>query len=356
MKLGLMTLGDLMKDPVTGTTMLPVERYRMLIDAAVIADEAGFHSVNVGEHHGLGYEISSPPVLLAAMAERTTQLRLSTAVALLANLDTLRLAEDYATVDVISGGRVEIVVGRGNFFASTYTLFGQTLEESRDRFDEALNLLVQLWPGQGLHWQGRFRSPINGEPLMPRPLQQGVPPVWVGGGSSPDTATVAGRLGLKLMLPSAFGAPEKFRQAVDIYLESFNESGHDHAPEVGACWHVNVGRNSQDAKARWERRYGAYHAWTQALLKRVNPEIPEYLLKPFDYDWLCSNGPAIVGSPAEVTERIARLGDMLGATLHLCYIDMGGAPAAEYLEQVELLGDAVVPALATESPVVLADA
>ena len=356
MKLGLMTLGDLMEDPVTGTTMLPADRYRMLIDAAVIADDAGFHSVNVGEHHGLGYEISSPPVLLAAIAERTVQLRLSTAVALLANLDTLRLAEDYATVDVISGGRVEIVVGRGNFFASTYTLFGQTLEESRDRFDEALDLLVQLWPGNGVHWQGRFRPPINGEPLMPRPLQQGVPPVWVGGGSSPDTATVAGRLGLKLMLPSAFGAPEKFRQAVDIYLESFAESGHDHEPEVGACWHVNVGTNSQDAKARWERRYRSYHAWTQALLKRVNPALPDYLLKPFDYEWLCANGPAIVGSPAEVTDRIAALGDMLGATLHLCYMDMGGTPAGEYLEQVALLGDAVVPALAAESPVVLADA
>jgi alkanesulfonate monooxygenase SsuD/methylene tetrahydromethanopterin reductase-like flavin-dependent oxidoreductase (luciferase family) len=356
MKLGLMTLGDLMQDPVTGTTMLPRERYRMLIDAAVIADGAGFHSINVGEHHGLGYEISSPPVLLSAMAERTTRLRLSTAVALLANLDTFRLAEDYATVDVISGGRVEVVVGRGNFFASTYTLFGQTLDESRDRFDEALDLLVQLWPGEGLHWQGRFRPSINGEPLVPRPLQQGIPPVWVGGGSSPDTATVAGRLGLKLMLPSAFGAPEKFREAVDIYLESFAASDHDHEPEVGACWHVNVGRNSQDAKARWERRYRAYHAWTQGLLKKVNPSIPEYLLKPFDYEWLCANGPAIVGSPDEVTERIARLGDMLGATLHLCYIDMGGTPAREYLEQVELLGVEVVPALAAESPVVLARA
>jgi len=346
MKLGLMTLGDLMTDPVTGTTMTPVERYRMLIDAAVIADQTGFHSINIGEHHGLGYEISAPPVLLAAIAERTTNLRLGTAVALLANLDTLRLAEDYATVDVISGGRVEITVGRGNFFASTYTLFGQDVEESRDRFDEALHLLVQLWPGEGLHWEGRFRAPINGEPLMPRPLQQGVPPVWVGGGSSADTAIVAAELGLKLMLPSAFGPPEKFREAVDIYLDRFEQAGHAHEPDVGACWHVNVSRNSQDAKDRWERRYGQYHGWTQDLLRRVNPAIPEYLLKPFDYEWLCSNGPAVVGSPAEVAERIHKLGDMLGATLHLAYVDMGGTPADEYLAMVELLGTDVLPALA----------
>jgi alkanesulfonate monooxygenase SsuD/methylene tetrahydromethanopterin reductase-like flavin-dependent oxidoreductase (luciferase family) len=346
MKLGLMTLGDLLEDPVTGTVMTPEERYRMLIDAAILCDEGGFHSINLGEHHGLGYEISSPPVLLAAIAERTKNLRLSTAVTLLANLDTFRLAEDYATVDVISGGRVEIVAGRGNFFASTYELFGQHVDESRDRFDEALALLCELWAGEGVHWQGKFRPSINGEPVMPNPLQQGVPPIWIGGGSSPDTAIIAAELGLKIMLPSAFGPPEKFRDAVDIYLEHFEKAGHDHAPEVGASWHVNVGRNSQDAKSRWEKRYEGYHAWTQGLLRQVNPNVPEYLLKPFSYEWLCRAGPAVVGSPAEVAERIHTLGDMLGATLHLCYMDMGGIPADEFLTMVELMGTDVVPALA----------
>jgi alkanesulfonate monooxygenase SsuD/methylene tetrahydromethanopterin reductase-like flavin-dependent oxidoreductase (luciferase family) len=346
MKLGLMTLGDVIRDPVTGDTMSTQQRYRMLIDAAVLADEAGLHSINIGEHHGLGYVISSPPVLLAAIAERTARLQLSTAVSLLANLDTFRLAEDYATVDVVSGGRVEMVVGRGNFFAGTYTLFGQHVDESRDRFDEALDLLCRLWPGEPVEWEGRFRAPIHGWPLQPRPLQQGTPPIWVGGGSSPDTASIAADLGLKLMLPSAFGPPEKFREAVDIYLERFAQAGHAHPPEVGACWHVNVARTSQDARARWEPRYHAYHAWTQAILRHVNPSIPDYLMKPFDYEWLCSNGPAVVGSPAEVAERIHKLGDVLGATLHICYADMGGLPAGEYLEMVELLGAEVAPALA----------
>jgi alkanesulfonate monooxygenase SsuD/methylene tetrahydromethanopterin reductase-like flavin-dependent oxidoreductase (luciferase family) len=341
-----MTLGDLLEDPVTGTLMTPEARYRMLIDAAVICDEAGFHSINLGEHHGLGYQISTPPVVLAAIAERTSQLRLSTAVTLLANLDTFRIAEDYATVDVISGGRVEIVAGRGNFFASTYELFGQHVDESRERFDEALALLCQLWSGNGVQWEGKFRAPINGEPVMPKPLQQGVPPIWIGGGSSADTAIIAAELGLKLMLPSAFGPPEKFRGAVDIYLEHFDKAGHDHAPVVGASWHVNVARNSQDAKDRWEKRYEGYHAWTQQLLKTVNPDVPEYLLKPFSYEWLCQSGPAVVGSPAEVTERIGLLGEVLGADLHLCYMDMGGIPAAEFLDMVELMGSDVVPALA----------
>jgi alkanesulfonate monooxygenase SsuD/methylene tetrahydromethanopterin reductase-like flavin-dependent oxidoreductase (luciferase family) len=346
LRLGLMTLGDLMPDPVTGYKMTPAERYRMLIDAAVLADGVGLHSINLGEHHGLGYQISAPPVLLGAIAERTRRLRLSTAVALLANLDTFRLAEDYATVDLISAGRVEIVVGRGNFFASTYELFGQSVDESRERFDEALDLLVQLWPGEGLQWQGKFRAPVNGEPLTPKPIQQGTPPVWVGGGSSADTAIIAAELGLKLMLPSAFGPPAKFKEAVDIYLDHFEKAGHDHSPEVGASWHVNVGRNSQEAKARWEPRYGAYHAWTQSVLKQVNPNVPDYLIREFNYKWLCESGPAIVGSPAEVAERIAVLGESLGADLHLCYIDMGGMPASEYLDQIELLGSEVLPHIA----------
>lgn len=348
MKLSLMTLGDRLADPITGSQMSPEERYQMIIDSAVLADELGFHSINLGEHHGLGYELSAPPVVLAAIAACTTSIRLSTAVALLANLDTLRLAEDYATVDVISGGRVEIVAGRGNFFASTYALFGQTVDESRARFDEALELLCKLWDGEPTEWNGAFRPPINGEPLMPKPLQQGVPPVWVGGGSSHETASITGRLGLKMMLPSAFGPPEKFREAADVYRDAFAAAGHDHEPEVGASWHLNVGKTSQGAKDRWKPRYGAYHAWTQDLLKQVNPSIPDYLLKPFNYDWLCTSGPAIVGSPAEVTERIHKLGDMLQADLHLCYVDMGGIPADEYLEMVELLGTEVLPDLAID--------
>lgn len=346
MKLSLMTLGDRLPDPVTGTTMTPKERYDMLLDSAVLADALGFHSINLGEHHGLGYELSAPPVVLGAIATQTTQLRLSTAVALLANLDAFRLAEDYATVDVISNGRVDIVVGRGNFFASTYELFGQSVDESRARFDENLDLLCRLWSGEETHWQGEFRPPINGEPLMPKPLQQGTPPIWVGGGSSEDTARITGQLGLKIMLPSAFGPPEKFRGAVDVYLEAFSDAGHRHEPEVGASWHLNVAKTSQQARERWEPRYRGYHAWTQDLLKKVNPNVPDYLLKGFDYEWLCASGPAVVGSPAEVAERLHKLGDMLGASLHLCYVDMGGLPADEYLEMVQLLGDEVLPALA----------
>jgi alkanesulfonate monooxygenase SsuD/methylene tetrahydromethanopterin reductase-like flavin-dependent oxidoreductase (luciferase family) len=345
MHVGLMSLGDHMPDPHTGNLMTGAQRHRMLVEAGVLADECGFSSFNIGEHHGLACITSSPPVILAAVAERTTRIHLGTAVALLANLDPLRVAEDYATLDALSGGRVDLVVGRGNFFISTYTLFGQDIADSHALFEENLELLLELWRGEPVHWVGKFRPPINGEALQPPPVQMPHAPVWVGGGSSVETAVLAGRLGLKLMLPSAFGAPSAFRRVVDTYLEAFVPRAPGVAPHVGGCWHVNVSATSQAAKDRWEPRYRAYQGWMQQLLRSSNPDLPEYLVKPFDFAWLTESGPAIVGSPAEVADRLCSLSDLLGLDTHLLKIDMGGMPEAEYLAMIELLGSDVLPVL-----------
>ena len=130
MKIHLMSLGDYIEDPITGSLPTPAERHRMLVEAAVVAEDAGWNGVNIGEHQGIDYIYSAPPVVLVAIGERTTTLRLGMAVTLMANLDALRAVEDYATLDGLSNGRVDVVAGRGNFFASTYTLFGQDVEES----------------------------------------------------------------------------------------------------------------------------------------------------------------------------------------------------------------------------------
>ena len=340
-----MSLGDIVTDPITGQQMTAQERYRTLIDAAVIADRSGFNGINIGEHHGIADPFSTPPVLLAAIAERTTKLRLGTAVALAANLDTFRLAEDYAAVDVISNGRVDIVTGRGNFFESTYTLFGQSPAESPARFAEGMELLCKLWPGEPVHWTGRFRAPIAGESLQPVPVQNDRLPFWVGGGSSRDTAELAGRLGLKLMLPSAFGRPDKFVDVANIYRDAYVAAGHSGEPEVGACWHGWVERDGEAARKRFEPRYRAYHQFTQKLIKSVNPNPPPYLSAPFDYEFLRLQGPAIVGSPAEFVDRLRTLSNMLGADVNLVKMDMGGVPRDEYLDMIRLVGEDVVPQL-----------
>jgi alkanesulfonate monooxygenase SsuD/methylene tetrahydromethanopterin reductase-like flavin-dependent oxidoreductase (luciferase family) len=345
-KFNLMSLGDHITDPVTGRRPTAQQRHRDFVDMAVRGEAAGFDGINMGEHHGIEYIYSAPPVVLAAIAERTTRLRLGTAVTLLANLDALRIAEDYATLDVLSDGRVDVVSGRGNFFASTYALFGHALEESKERFAENAELLDELWKGKPVHWTGRFRPPISGESLQPPLVQDARDAMWIGGGSSPESVDLAARLGWKLMLPSAFGRPAFFEPIVGRYLEQWAAHGHLHAPEVGAAWHVFIAPDSRVARARWEPRYRAYHEWMSQLLRQVNPAIPAHQSRPFDFEWLTTEGPAIVGSPDEVTERIAALSAQLRVTTHLIYMDMGGMPAGELFEAIDLFGENVIPALA----------
>ncbi|GAA4752681.1 LLM class flavin-dependent oxidoreductase [Nocardioides endophyticus] len=346
MKFNLMSLGDLVTDPVTGERSTNARRYKMFPEMAHLAEAAGFNGINMGEHHGIEYIYSAPPVVLAAIAERTSTLRLGTAVTLLANLDGLRIAEDYATVDVLSDGRVDVVHGRGNFFASTYTLFGHELEESAARFKENAELVDQLWTGEPVHWSGQFRPSINGESLQPAPIQRARDCMWIGGGSSLESVELAARLGWKLMLPSAFGDPSFFVKVVEHYLAIWEQAGWDWEPEIGAGWHVWVGEESQKARDQWEPRYGAYHAWMNDLLSVVNPAIPPQNKRPFNFEWLTTKGPAIVGSPDEVVERISVLSEQLHVTTHLAYMDMGGMPESELFEAIQLFGDKVIPQLA----------
>jgi alkanesulfonate monooxygenase SsuD/methylene tetrahydromethanopterin reductase-like flavin-dependent oxidoreductase (luciferase family) len=344
MKLSLMTLGDQVTDPVTGASETAAQRHRAIVEAAAVADQVGFHGVNIGEHHGLEYTTSAPPVILSAIAERSTRLRLSTAVALAANLDPIRLAEDYATVDALSDGRCEVVIGRGNFFVSTYTLFGQDIDDSHELFGDATELLVELWSGKEVSRPAtRHRAAIERFSLEPKPV--GDMPLWVGGGASESSLDLAARLGLDLMLPSAFGNPAMFVPIVEKYRERYAAYGHAHQPRIGACWHLNVAATSQAARERWQPRYQAYFELMTSIITRVNPDPPPFVKKPFDFDFLTTKGPAIVGSPDEVADRLSSCAQMLGADTNLIYIDMGGQPAAEYRDMVELIGEKVIPQL-----------
>lgn len=344
MKLSLMDLGDRITDPITGANPTPSARHRAIVEAAAMADEAGFHGVHIGEHHGLDYIYSAPPVILAAIAERTRNLRLSTAVTLAANLDPVRVAEDYATVDVLSGGRCEVVVGRGNIFAATYTLFGQRVEDSTELFAERVELLTRLCGGEVVHWPGsRHRAPIDGFELQPPPVD-GLP-LWVGGGSSAATIDLAAQLGLDLMLPSVFGNPANLKPMVESYREAFAAYGHAREPRVGAAWHVNVGETSQAARARWEPRYRAYFEAMARMLAKANPTPPPFAAGSLDFDHVTTHGPVLVGSPDEVADRLNRGAELLTADTNLVSLNMGGLPTEEFLGMVELIGAKVIPQL-----------
>ncbi|MFN0088738.1 MAG: LLM class flavin-dependent oxidoreductase [Acidimicrobiales bacterium] len=344
MQVGYTTLGDHLKDPVTGEYVSQAQRHRAIVEACVLAEQVGFDSVNLGEHHFCDYILSAPPVVLAAVAERTTHIRLSTAVTLAANNDPIRLAEDYSTLDLLSHGRAEIVAGRGNLYEHTFVAFGQDPRQSRQIFDEHVELLLAALRESPVHWKGGRRPPFENFTTQPRPFQATLP-VWVGGGFSVDSAELAARLGLGLMLPSILHRPEHFAPTVARYRERYAEHGHPaEGCRVGVISHTNVHRESQTARRLMQARLGHYFGWVGELLAISTPRAAEKGGMPFDFDRLTA-GPTICGSPAEVLDRIGHVHEVLGHDTHLLMFDMGGAPAAEVSAMVELAGAEVLPFL-----------
>lgn len=347
---GLLTLGDWLEDPTTRHRPTPSDRHRSIVEQAVTAEAAGFHSVHLGEHHFSHYILSSPPVVLAAIAERTSTLRLSNGVALAANLDPVRVAEDYATVDVLSGGRLEPCFGRGNIYPDVYTMFGQDAADASDRFSESVRLVDALWRSDGpVTWTGRYRSALTDVEVHPRPLQRPRPPIWLGGGWSPDTVDLAVDLGCWLMLPTVVGTWEMFAPAVERYIERWEEAGRDPAERrIGCCSHAFVGRDGEETRARWAARYLHYLTavgrWQQRSGTRAGT--PTTPLPVHDLDTMLAT-VAICGSPGEVVDRMGRAAELLHLDVQLLMMDMGGAPHGEVVEAIELVGSSVIPAVAT---------
>jgi alkanesulfonate monooxygenase SsuD/methylene tetrahydromethanopterin reductase-like flavin-dependent oxidoreductase (luciferase family) len=344
MDVGLLSLGDLITDPVTGERRTHAARHRNLVEQAVVAESVGFSAIHLGEHHFCDYILSSPPVVLAAIAERTTTLRLSTGVALGVNLDPLRIAEDYATVDLLSGGRVEPCIGRGTFFPHTYDAFGQDQSIAKEVFAEHLELLVAVWESENVSWSGVHRSAITNLTVMPRPAQTPRPPIWAGVGASADSIDLAARLGLWIMLPTVFGTVDMFRRAVDFYEARWEHYGHPAAAKrIGCCTHSFVHESSQTARTIWEPRYRAYIEWVNDLQFRSsggrNPG-----LGGFDFDTLLAN-TAMCGSPEQLVDRMGEIREALHLDTQILMFDMGGMPDDELFAAIELTGKEVIPAV-----------
>jgi alkanesulfonate monooxygenase SsuD/methylene tetrahydromethanopterin reductase-like flavin-dependent oxidoreductase (luciferase family) len=347
MDIGLLSLGDLITDPVTGDRRTPAQRHRNLVDQAVLAETIGMSRIHLGEHHLCDYVLSSPAVVLGAIAERTTTLRLSNGVALGVNNDPVRLAEDYATVDVLSDGRAEPCLGRGTFFPHVFTAFGQDPRSAKEVFAEHVELFVRLLSECDVEWRGTHHAPMQGWTMQPRPIQQPRPPVWLGAGASADSIVLAATHGLWLMLPTVFGTIEMFRPAVELYQATWAELGRDPATaRIGCCSHLWVAPTSQGARRQWEPRYRAYIDWVNALQgwSAGKPSGTLGGLGGFDFEALVSS-TAICGSPAEVIERMASIRDALSLDTHIVMLDMGGVPDAELFAAIECFGSEVLPAI-----------
>ena len=339
MEFGLFTFADLTPDRQTGRTISAAQRLEEVLAAAKLADEAGFDAFAVGEHHRLDFAASATPVVLAAIARETRRIRLASAVTILSTADPVRVFEDFATVDLLSGGRAEIIAGRG-VFTESFPLFGYDLAEQDALFAEKLDLLLKLNAAERVTWQGRFRSALNDAEIPPRPVH-GTLPIWIGIGGTRESAARAGTLGLPLAMANISLPPAKLAPVVELYRQKGREAGHDPAVlRVSIAAHLHVQKNSQDALDDFYPHYHDYFSTHSADQYRVRE------VSRADYEALAgAHGPLFVGSPQQIVDKIGYERELFGHDRFMVQMDIGGLPFPQVAKVIELLATDVVPAV-----------
>ncbi|MBL9215942.1 MAG: LLM class flavin-dependent oxidoreductase [Opitutaceae bacterium] len=337
MQIGIDSFVETSFNPARRAALDPAGRMRGLLAEIELADQAGLDVFGLGEHHRPEYLSSAPAVILAAAAARTRRIRLASAVTVLSSDDPVRVFQDFATLDLISGGRAEIIVGRGSFIES-FPLFGYELDDYDTLFAEKLELLLQLRDQVEVHWSGRHRAPLTGQGVYPRPVQQPLP-VRIGVGGTPASVIRAGRLGLPLVLAIIGGEPHRFRPLLDLYREAGARAGHPpERLEVGIHFIGFVGDSTAQAADDF---YPAYaEAFTQIGRERGWGPTTRA-----QFDALCGpTGALLVGAPELVAEKILRAHAALGGFGRVTLLLNGGSiPAAKTLRAIELLATRVAP-------------
>lgn len=324
-RIGFATLGDLLPNPKTGACVSESERFRHFVEFGVLAEMLGFWSYHLGEHHFSDYVLSSPPAILAAVAERTEKIRLSTAVALLTHRDPVHVAEDYGTLDVLSGGRLELVAGRG-VYKDHYSLFGQDPDASEALMEEAVDLLKRLWSEKDVSWTGTIRPPLENVTLRPRPFQKPHPPVWLSA-SSPESVSRAVKLGCPVVIPMVSTGVENGYERAAQYRAEWAAAGRDPAAgKVGLHLHFYIGEGTtQEAIEYWWPHQKSYLEW---VVSEVAP--PGTALPPWMATLEQPIAQAVCGSTDdvadEITHRIEKMGGIDWLTIQC---DQGGLPLME---------------------------
>jgi probable LLM family oxidoreductase len=342
-ELGVTSFADLRLDPKTGRAADPGQRLRDLVEEIELADQVGLDVFGVGEHHRADFTVSAPAVALAAGASRTTRIRLTSAVTVLSTDDPVRVFEQFATLDQLSGGRAEIIAGRGSFTES-FPLFGEELDDYDELFAEKLDLLLALRAHERVTWSGsgRHRAALNDGGVYPRPAQDPLP-VWIGVGGSPQSVVRAGTLGLPLIIAIIGGEPARFAQFVELYREAARRAGHDPSRlPVAINSHAHIAPDSaQAAEELWP-----FYA---ASMGRIGRERgwPSLSRQQFEAG-RTRRGALFVGSPQEVAEKILVQHELFGHDRFLAHMGMGGVPHTQVLRSIELLGTEVAPLVRTQ--------
>jgi alkanesulfonate monooxygenase SsuD/methylene tetrahydromethanopterin reductase-like flavin-dependent oxidoreductase (luciferase family) len=333
MELGIYTFGDLVPDPSTGRTVSAQERMRQMLEMARLADEAGLDVIGVGEHHALRYVNSATAAMIAAMGAVTRRIRLTSASTLISTADPVRTFQEFATADLISGGRVEIIFGRGAFL-DNFPLFGYDLKDYDELFAEKLGLFAMLNAQARVTWSGRFRAPLHEAEIAPRPAQKQLP-VWIGAGS-PASISRAAKLGYPLALPMVGGSLQTYARAAVHYRQTWLESGRAAADIRFATFaHLHVTAGARETR---EDFYPYYSAYLSPLFKGPMPaDAFAQMLSP--------EGALLGGSAQQVIDKILAQHEALNTTRCVGQIDVGGQPFAQIARGIEIFATRVAPAV-----------
>ncbi|KAA8998792.1 LLM class flavin-dependent oxidoreductase [Paenibacillus spiritus] len=339
---GVYTLGDLVADPLTGQSVSAHRRLKEIVAAARLADEAGLDVFGVGEHHRLDFAVSSVPVVLSALSQVTERIRLASTTMVLSTIDPVRLFEDFATLDLLSDGRAEIMVGRGAFTES-FPLFGYNLEDYQRLFAENIGLLRELGERESVTWEGEFRPSLHEAEIAPRPYQRRLP-LWVGVGGTPASAERAGQLGAGMALAILGGSPERFAELAGVYRAAGAAAGHPaESLRVAITSHCFIGRTPE---AALDSFYPYYLNYLNGFWAKDGRDY-RFTREEFSAYTAADNALA-VGSPEQIVEKILYQHELFGHTRFMAQMDVGGMPYAKVAESIELLATEVAPAVRRE--------
>jgi probable LLM family oxidoreductase len=339
MQIGIDSFAAAISDPATGVALKPVDRMQFLLAEIELADQVGLDVFGIGEHHREEFLDSAPVVILSAAAARTKNIRLTSAVTVLSAADPVRVFQEFATLDLISHGRAEIVAGRGSFIEA-YPLFGLRLEDYDSLFAEKLDLLLKIRDNAHVHWSGKHRPELTGQPIYPRPLQKPLP-IWVGVGGTPASFVRAGVLGLPLMVAIIGGQPKDFRPLIDLYREAGRRAGHP--PERLSVGLHMIGFLADSTPQAADDFFPGYaHTFTE--IGKERGWAPATRAK-FD----AQRGPTgayLIGDAETVAKKVLYFNKVLGGISRLTFqMGVSTLPHEKMRRAIEILGTQVAPAV-----------
>ncbi len=340
-EIGYFSFAELTPDPATGKLISPAERLENLMETIELADQVGLDVFALGEHHRPDFVSSAPAVILAAAAARTKRIRLSPAVSVLSSDDPVRVFQQYATLDLLSNGRAEIMAGRGSFIES-FPLFGYDLRDYNTLFSEKLEMLLNIRENVEVHWSGKHRAPLTGQGVYPRPMQDPLP-VWIAVGGTPESVVRAAKLGLPLAVAIIGGLPEQFVPLVELYKRTVAQAGHD-----GALTRVSINSHGFIADDARQARDDAFPAISQ-VMNKIGRERGWPPMSRQQYEASTTlRGANFIGSPDEIIEKILHQHEMFHHDRFMLQLGVGTMPHDKMMRAVELLGTKVAPVVREE--------